>query len=97
MRQTMNISRYHKKRALRLMRFVQKWRIYFFHLISTNQPKVFSDCIYHQPVQFVGDGLISLDNVSFGVFPSPNFLVSYAYIETRGVNDQISIGSGTIF
>lgn len=93
----MNITKHQKKRAYKLMRFVQKWRIRFYYLISTNRPKVLSPCTYHQPVQFVGKGLISLDNVSFGVFPSPNFLGSYAYIETRGINDQISIGSGTIF
>ena len=91
----MNISKRQKKRAYKLMRFVQKWRIVFYRLASTNRPKELSPCTYSQPVQFVGEGCICLDNVNFGVFPSARFLDSYSYIEARGETDCISIGAGT--
>lgn len=93
----MNISKRQKKRAYKLMRFVQKWRIRFYRLVSTNRPKELSPCTYSQPVQFAGDGCICLDKVTFGVFPSARFLDSYSYLEARGDSDCITIGAGTIF
>lgn len=50
----------------------------------------------HQPLQAVGLGVIEFSGiVSIGVFPSPLFFSSYAYIEARNSTAKISIGDGT--
>ncbi|MGY0652463.1 acyltransferase [Luteimonas sp. A537] len=47
-------------------------------------------------MQVAGRGKIVFeDNVSIGVFPSPAFLDSYAYLEARNETASITIGGGT--
>jgi acetyltransferase-like isoleucine patch superfamily enzyme len=50
----------------------------------------------NQPMQGVGLGVIEFSgNVNIGVFPSPLFFSTYAYIEARNSSARISIGEGT--
>ena len=50
----------------------------------------------YQPLQLVGAGMIKFgNNVSIGVFPSPLFFSSYAYIEARCSTTIISIEENT--
>jgi acetyltransferase-like isoleucine patch superfamily enzyme len=50
----------------------------------------------HQPLQAVGLGVIEFSGtVNIGVFPSPFFFTTYAYIEARNATSKISIGDGT--
>ena len=72
-----------------------KLRIVFYELLSTN--KFRSNIKKIQPVQFVGDGNISIDkNSSIGYFPSPYFFSTYAYIEARNKEAKIEINSNTV-
>lgn len=50
----------------------------------------------HQPLQAVGLGVIEFSGiVCIGVFPSPLFFSTYAYIEARNSTAKISIADGT--
>ena len=50
----------------------------------------------HQPLQTVGLGVIKFsDRVNIGVFQSPFFFSTYAYIEARTSQSKIAIGEGT--
>ena len=49
-----------------------------------------------QPLQAVGLGQIKFSGqVNIGVFPSPLFFSTYAYIEARNSTAKVSIGEGT--
>ena len=49
-----------------------------------------------QPLMSVGSGVINFfGTVRIGVFPSPYFLNSYAYLEARNQTSSISIDDGT--
>lgn len=77
-----------------LSRLAQRPRILLFHLMSNNEPK--GNVICYQPLQLVGFGSIQFDsNVRIGVFPSPLFFSTYAYIEARNAYAQIRIGDNT--
>ena len=66
----------------------------FYRIASTNT--FIGRPLLHQPLQCVGRGRIAFaDNVNVGVFPSPYFLTSYAYLEARNDSASIEIGSGT--
>jgi maltose O-acetyltransferase len=76
------------------MRVLQRARIYWYSLVSTNcmqgRPTL------GQPMQLVGSGIIRFDSdVHIGVFPSPGFLDGYAYVEARNLGATVSFGSGT--
>ena len=77
-----------------LMRCTQLPRILFYRCISTNRVKGNPRC--NQPLQCAGMGEVSIDDaVTIGVFPSPFFFTTYAYIEARNPTAKITIGSGT--
>jgi acetyltransferase-like isoleucine patch superfamily enzyme len=69
-------------------------RVLFYHCISTSQVK--GNPKRYQPLQCTGLGEVTIhDSVSIGVFPSPFFFSTYAYIEARNSTAKITIGSGT--
>ncbi len=77
-----------------LRRATQYFRITFYRALSTNQITGKPICL--QPIQAVGRGKIIFgNNVKVGVFPSPFFYSTYAYIEARNSSAFISIGSDT--
>lgn len=85
------ICRYLIARAIRL---VQIFRIVFYRLLSSNiflgKPKLW------QPLHCMGLGkVLFADDVNIGVFPSPFYFSTYAYLEARKSSARISIGEGT--
>ena len=77
-----------------LMRCVQWLRVLFYQCISTNPVK--GKPRRYQPLQCAGMGNVSIDDgVSIGVFPSPFFFSTYAYIEARHPAAIVTIGAGT--
>jgi acetyltransferase-like isoleucine patch superfamily enzyme len=84
-----------KRRAFALVcRVVQVPRIWLFSLMSNGRSQGKPHC--QQPLQLVGAGLISFENnVHIGVFPSPLFFSSYAYIEARNPGARVAIGENT--
>lgn len=77
-----------------LMRCVQWPRVLLYRCISTSAVKGKPRC--YQPLQCSGLGEISIDEcVSIGVFPSPFFFSTYAYLEARNPSAKITIGAGT--
>jgi acetyltransferase-like isoleucine patch superfamily enzyme len=77
-----------------LMLCTQLPRVLFYQCISTNQVK--GSPRRYQPLQCAGMGEVSIDDaVSIGVFPSPSFFSTYAYIEARNPAAKIAIGAGT--
>jgi acetyltransferase-like isoleucine patch superfamily enzyme len=77
-----------------LMRCVQWPRVLLYRCISTSAVKGKPRC--YQPLQCSGLGEISIDErVSIGVFPSPFFFSTYAYLEARNSSAKITIGAGT--
>ena len=75
-------------------RLVQIPRVSLYSILSTNQMQG-KPCRY-QPIQAVGSGTINFQkNVKVGVFPSPQFFSTYAYIEARFPTATVSIGNGT--
>lgn len=83
-----------RRLSIRLLRVVQYFRIAFYRALSTNT--IIGSPIRLQPIQAAGNGKIFFaDNVKIGVFPSPFFCSTYAYIEARNLSASISIGSGT--
>jgi maltose O-acetyltransferase len=76
------------------IRLVQYIRIFWYALLSPN--RIQGSPRLYQPLQTVGHGNIKFeDNVRIGVFPSPGFLDSYAYIEARNPGSSVHVGSGT--
>ena len=77
-----------------LLRGVQLPRVLFYRCVSTNV--VQGKPTRYQPLQCVGRGKVSVDtHVNIGVFPSPYFLSTYAYLEARNSSASIRIGAGT--
>lgn len=69
-------------------------RVVWYSLLSTNRH--LGKPVLYQPMQSAGRGKIIFDsNVSIGVFPSPGFMSSYAYLEARNEAASIRIGGGT--
>lgn len=48
------------------------------------------------PTQFVGNGVIKLNNCQLGVWPSPHFLDGNGYIEARSADAKVIVGDGTV-
>ena len=86
--------RIRRRLAHAAIRVVQRVRIFWYSVLSTN---ISMGCPrLTQPLQMAGSGSIIFDeNVRIGVFPSPGFLDSYAYIEARNSAAQVKFGSGT--
>ena len=77
-----------------LLHCAQLPRLLFYRCISTNQVK--GNPRRYQPLQCAGSGEIRIDDgVSIGVFPSPLFFSTYAYLEARNSSASIMIGPGT--
>jgi acetyltransferase-like isoleucine patch superfamily enzyme len=75
-------------------RLVQWPRILVCKLLSS--ARIHGKPTLNQPMQGVGLGVIVFSgNVNIGVFPSPFFFSTYAYIEARNSSARISIGEGT--
>ena len=75
-------------------RLMQRPRILVYRMLSGAQ--VIGKPTLHQPMQSVGLGTIEfLEKVNIGVFPSPSFFSTYAYIGARTSQARISIGEGT--
>lgn len=73
---------------------VQRPRILLFHLLSSNMSN--GKAICYQPLQLIGNGTIKFDlNVRIGVFSSPMFFSTYAYIEARNSNAMVHLGENT--
>lgn len=75
-------------------RLVQWPRIHLYRVLSgavvQGRPTLY------QPLQTVGLGVIEFTGqVKIGVFPSPFFFTTYAYIEARKSTAKITIGDGT--
>ena len=79
---------------LKVISSIQYGRIVKYRFISSL--KIKGNIIRYQPVHAVGSGILEIEgNVKIGVFPSPYFFSSYAYIESRNPWAKISIGDGT--
>ena len=90
----MLIYKIKRRISLLLIRSVQHARVFWYSLLSTN--RFYGSPARYQPVQVVGLGKIAFEsNVRIGVFPSPGFLDSYAYLEARHETASITVGSGT--
>ena len=73
---------------------IQNPRIIIYRLLSSN--RIFGKPIRFQPMQAVGRGKIFFeDGVKIGVYPSPFFFSTYAYIEARNPTAEIVIGENT--
>lgn len=64
-----------------------------YSLLSNN--KIIGKFRAYSPILSLGDGLIKLNNVSFGVMQSPKFFSSYGYLEARKSGSKIIIGENT--
>ena len=83
-----------RKLARIAFRFIQLIRILIYRWLS--DANVQGKPTLHQPLQAVGLGEIAFaSSVSIGVFPSPLFFSTYAYIEARNSTAKVSIGEGT--
>ena len=83
-----------RKLARIAFRLIQLTRILTYRWLSNanvqGRPRL------NQPLQAVGLGEIAFaSSVSIGVFPSPLFFSTYAYIEARNSTAKVSIGEGT--
>jgi maltose O-acetyltransferase len=77
-----------------LIRAAQWPRIVFYRAVSGN--RIVGSPRRWQPVQCVGAGQVVVEEgVSIGVFPSPFFFSTYAYLEARSPSASIRIGAGT--
>ncbi len=66
----------------------------FFQLLSNQTPV--GPLVKVQAVQIMGAGRITaIGPVSVGYFPSPHFFSTYGYLEARGKDARIEIGSNT--
>lgn len=75
-------------------RLIQGPRIFVYRLLSS--ARLQGKPALHQPMHAVGLGEIEFSGrVNIGVFPSPFFFSTYAYIEARSITSRISIGEGT--
>ena len=90
----MLIFKIKRRISLLLIRSVQLVRVVWYSLLSTN--RFLGHPMRYQPMQVAGRGKIAFEpNVKIGVFPSPGFLNSYAYLEARNETASITVGGGT--
>lgn len=70
-------------------------KYFYYFVFSDNKPCFYFKSIL-QPTQFVGKGRIVIGSTSkIGVWPSPNLLSGYAYLDARGKDSLIKIGDRT--
>lgn len=84
-----------RRRSARLLtKLIQSPRVLLYRFLSTAHIEGRPTC--YQPLQAVGAGEIHFSGmVRIGVFPSPLFFSTYAYLEARASTARISIGAGT--
>src|SRR5436189_4280896 len=92
------MSKHWSRTRGRVLRFVarsaQALRIASYRLISNLE--VSGRPTLYQPLHTVGAGRLSIQGrVNIGVFPSPYFFSSCAYIEARHPSSSITIDDGT--
>ena len=76
-------------------RLIQLPRILTYKMLSA--ARVRGRPILYQPLQSVGLGVVEFSGVvRIGVFPSPQFFSTYAFIEARNSSAKIIIGDGTM-
>lgn len=78
-----------------LLRFFQVLRCLVYRYLFSDNNAVLEGVRLNQPAQFVGRGMITLRDVSVGVWPSPGYLSGYAYFEARSASASIEIDQGT--
>jgi acetyltransferase-like isoleucine patch superfamily enzyme len=77
-----------------LLRATQKLRIAYYGNVSNLRTE--GTPVLYQPLCARGNGTLQFDGiVRIGVFPSPNFLETCAYIEARNPSASVRIGDGT--
>jgi len=82
------------KRKFKILsgKVMQYTRILFYRTVS-NCENVQGNPNVHQPMQLVGNGLVSFgNNVHVGYFPSPYFYDGSIYIESRTTDSYIQFG-----
>ena len=90
----MLIFKIKRRISLLLIRSVQRVRVVWYSFLSTN--RFDGKPTRYQPMQVAGRGKVAFEaNVRIGVFPSPGFLNSYAYLEARNETASITVGGGT--
>lgn len=90
----MLIAKIHRRLIGIALRVAQWNRIVWYRVLSTNHAT--GRAVLHQPLQTVGAGMIKFEpDVHIGVWPSPRFMDSCAYVEARGLDAAVSIGRGT--
>ena len=88
------INKVHRRLVHIARRIIQRPRIIEYQMLSSTRLQ--GKPILHQPLQSVGLGVIEFSGkVNIGVFPSPFFFSTYAYIEARNSTAKVSIGDGT--
>lgn len=84
----------HRRLVALSYKIVQLPRILLYRFLSTGI--VAGSPTLYQPLQTAGLGVIEFSGqVRLGVFPSPLFFSTYAFIEARNINSKIFIGDGT--
>lgn len=68
--------------------------IWYRAFFSDNSPNLIKSRVL-QATQFVGKGLIEVNNANLGVWPSPGLLNQAGYIEARNRNAKVYIGERT--
>ena len=87
-------NKVHRKLVHIVGKLIQRSRIMVYQWLSG--ARIQGKPILNQPLQSVGLGVIEfLGKVHIGVFPSPQFFSSYAYIEARNKNTKVTIGDGS--
>lgn len=89
------MNRYVKKFLFKITKYLLKIKIFVYkNIISTNEANL-NKSIINQPTQFVGEGLIDLNDVNIGIWPSPNFFNGVSYLEARKSSALLKIGKKT--
>lgn len=91
----MNIlGKINRKVIFILLRLLQRIRILFYSSISSL--KTNGRVVCYQPIHALGAGNFNVGvDVKVGVFPSPLFFTSHAYIEARNSSAVVEIGDNT--
>lgn len=76
-------------------KFFLKLKVVVYKKLFSNNKAVLIKTLINQPTQFVGKGLIELNNVCIGIWPSPNIFNGVSYLEARSPEARLKIGHGT--
>lgn len=88
------LATFRRSRARSLLRLIQRLRVVGYRMLSSLD--IDGRLVRYQPVLAIGDGRLEVEGkVRMGVFPSPQFLSSYAHVEARYAGSRIVIGDET--